>query len=87
MGNFLHKRLHLSSGNAVRVDIDRQANVMLLTDLEFGNYRRGRKFRYYGGHYKVSPVLLSPPQSGFWNLVIDLGGGRGAIRYNINVLN
>ncbi len=72
---FLHKRLYLSSTDTVVVGLDKQANVMLTDDSNFSSYQSGGGgYRYYGGLAKVSPVRLSPPHSGYWNLTIDLGG-------------
>lgn len=86
MGQFMHGREHLSNGDAVRVDCDTQCNVMLLTDGEFANYQRGASYNYYGGFCTHFPATIAAPNSGFWNVVIDLGGGSASIRYSISVV-
>ena len=59
---FLHKRLYLGDGEYVLVEVDVQANVLLTDDSNFGRYRNGESYRYYGGLAKRSPVPLTPPQ-------------------------
>lgn len=86
MGQFIHGRENLSDGDVVRVDCDTQCNVMLLTDSEFAKYQRGASFNYYGGFFKYFPATIAAPNSGFWNVVIDLGGGSASIRYSISVV-
>ena len=84
---FLHKRLYLDSNDTVVVSLDTQANVMLTDDSNFSSYRSGRGgYRYYGGLATASPVRLSPPHSGYWNVTIDLAGRGGSIRHSINVI-
>ena len=87
MGNFLHKQLSLKTTDVVEVELDRQANVMLLDSANFQNYQNGRNFNYIGCHAKVSPVRLSPDRDGTWYIVIDLGGAGGTIKYNVNVIH
>ena len=84
MANFIHAREHLDSGDSVVVNCDTQCNVILLTDTDFSSYRSGQCFHYHGGHFKRFPVRLSAPSSGYWNVIIDLGGGSANIRYSIN---
>jgi hypothetical protein len=86
MAEFIHSREHLNRGNIVQVDCDTQCNVMLLSDTEFSNYRRGNRFKYYGGHYKRFPVRIPVPNSGYWNIIIDLGGGSARIKHAIQVI-
>ena len=86
MGDFIHGREYLNSGNIIEVDCDTQCNVMLLTDTEFSNYQAGQSFNYYGGHFKYFPAHLAAPSPGFWNVIIDLGGGSAVIKYSIRVI-
>ncbi|MBL8828440.1 MAG: DUF1883 domain-containing protein [Planctomycetaceae bacterium] len=87
MGNFLHKQLSLKSSDVVEVELDRQANVLLLDTANFQNYRNGGNFNYIGCHATVSPVRLSPTSDGTWYIVIDLGGAGGTINYSVNVIS
>ena len=83
---FLHYDLHLGRGDAVEVTLDKQANVQLLDDVNFSNYKRGERFSYYGGLAKHSPTRLSPPYPGHWNLVIDLGGSSGTVTASVRTI-
>ena len=84
--NFLHYDLHLSSGQAVEVTLDRQANVRLLDDANFHSYRQGRQHKYFGGLAKQSPALLTPPHPGHWHVVVDLGGFAGTVRASVRTI-
>ena len=83
MSDFIHAREHLDEGVRVRVDCDHQCNIMVMDDTNFASYRRGDKFSYFGGFYKRLPGVVSVPHTGWWNTVIDLGGGRANIKYSI----
>jgi hypothetical protein len=83
---FLQYDFNLNTGDVVEVTLDKQANVQLMDDSNFSNYRRGQRFRYHGGLAKNSPVRLSAPHAGHWNLVIDLGGGAGSIRASVRTI-
>lgn len=86
MGDHLHERLSLNAGDVVEVDCDTQCNVMLLSDSDYAQYKRGGSFRYSGGHFKQFPARLSPPHPGMWNIVLDLGGGSATVRHSIRVI-
>ncbi|AXK80085.1 DUF1883 domain-containing protein [Pseudolabrys taiwanensis] len=81
--NFLHYDLNLGSGEVVEVTLDKQANVLLLDDTNFSNYKRGLRHSYFGGLAKRSPVRLAPPRPGHWHLVIDLGGYAGSVSASV----
>lgn len=84
--NFLHKRFLAGPEDTVEIAIDNQANVMMLDDSNFDNYKKGRGFKYIGGRVRVTPFRLSPPHAGQWNLVIDLGGQAGSVRAGFRIL-
>jgi hypothetical protein len=87
MFEFLRRDLgHLPQGSVVEVAIDKQANVVLLDELNFHAYQGGGRWSGCGGWYVESPVRIAVPHSGRWNVAIDLGGGSGQIRASINVL-
>ena len=83
----LHKREFLKDGDVVEVASDTQANVFLLDDTNYSNYRTGQSYRYHGGFFTHFPARLSPPHSGYWNVVLDLGGGQATIRHSIRVIS
>lgn len=84
--SFLHKRLHLNQGDVVVVNCSHQCNVMLLTDVNFNNYRRGARFEYRGGFFKMLPAKIAAPHGGEWNIVLDLGGRSASVRHSISVI-
>jgi hypothetical protein len=84
--DFLHEDFQLTTDQTVVVTLDQQANVMLLDDIEFQNYRAGRGFKYFGGLVTQSPARLSPPHTGHWHLVMDLGGASGTLRHSVTVV-
>jgi hypothetical protein len=84
--NFLQYDLHLNTGDVVEITLDKQANVRLLDDSNFSNYKRGAQHRYYGGLVTTSPFRLPAPQAGQWHLVIDLGGYAGNVRASVRTI-
>lgn len=85
--NYLHSEFTLGPDDAVEVTLDKQANVRLMDDSNFSRYKRGEKHTYYGGLAETTPVRLSPPHQGHWNVVIDLGGYGGTVRSSVRVLH
>ncbi|MCL5027703.1 MAG: DUF1883 domain-containing protein [Bacteroidetes bacterium] len=81
--NFLHYDLNLSPNEIVEVTLDKQANVRLLDDINYSKYKSGQQHTYYGGRATTNPVRLSPPHSGHWHLVIDLGGYAGTVNASV----
>ncbi|WP_336194453.1 DUF1883 domain-containing protein [Providencia stuartii] len=84
--NFLHYNVTLQPNDIVEVYLDTQANVRLLDDYNFAQYKRGDRHQYYGGHTKTSPVRLKAPRAGHWNVVIDLGGYSGTVKASVNII-
>jgi hypothetical protein len=83
---FLHYEFDLGDDDAVRVSLDKQANVRLLDGNNFQKYRSGQNHKYYGGLAKRSPVILRPPHSGRWHVVVDLGGYAGSVSASVSVV-
>ncbi|TKY80151.1 DUF1883 domain-containing protein [Pectobacterium polonicum] len=85
---FLHKRLHLNKGDTVVVDCSHQSNILLTTDSNFNKYKNGYGFDHHGGggFFKMLPARLVAPNSGYWNVTIDLGGGSGNVSHSITII-
>jgi hypothetical protein len=83
---FLHSDFNIGPDDVVQVSLDKQANVLMLDDINFANYRRGGRYSYFGGLAKRSPIRLSPPRQGRWHVVVDLGGYGGTVRASILLL-
>ena len=84
--NYLHYDLSLGSNDVVEVTLDKQANVRLLTDTNYSQYKNGKQHSYFGGLAKSSPIRLAAPHSGHWHLVIDLGGYAGTVSASVRVI-
>jgi hypothetical protein len=83
--NFLHWEGWAGPCDEIVVTLNHAANVQLLDDVNFSSYRCGRSFRYTGGHYRQSPVVLRPPHHAHCHVVIDLGGGSAYVRASIRL--
>ncbi len=84
---YLLYKVNVATNQIVVVRLQgRAANVMLLDDPNFINYRNGRKFKYFGGHAKRTPVHLRPPHAGRWNVVVDSGGYPGRVSAQVEVV-
>lgn len=83
---FMHKREYLSEGDVVVVDCSHRCNVRVMSDGDFQNFRRGGAHHYLGGHYDKLPARIMVPESGYWNVTLDLGGGSATIRHSIGFL-
>jgi len=76
-----------SSGEIVEITlIGNAANVRLMDSSNFSSYQSGKQHRYYGGYMKRSPAKIQIPYSGYWFVVIDLGGYSGTVRSSVRVL-
>ena len=84
--NFLHYDLSFLADDVVEVTLDKQANVILLDDINFSSYRRRQPHTYFGGRALKSPMILKPPHPGHWHLVVDLGGFPGTVRASVRIL-
>jgi hypothetical protein len=86
MSDFIHAREYLHAGDVVIVQCSHQCNVRLMDDPNFNSYRNGAHHNCYGGFYRRLPARIAVPNDDYWNVTIDLGGGRANIRYNIEYL-
>jgi len=85
--NFLHYDVWTNPGDVVQVFLTGSAaNVLLLDDSNFQNYRSGRQFQYFGGYCTQSPATIRAPGTGHWNVVVDLGGRAGNVNATIRVV-
>jgi hypothetical protein len=86
--HYLHTDLGvLSAGSVVIVELSgTEANVLLLDNGNLASYKRGDRYRYYGGHFRLSPARIPVPAAGRWHVVIDLGGGAGSVSAAVRVV-
>ena len=83
---FIHYEFDLGASDAVEVQLDKQANVRMLDGSNFQRYRSGQKHTFYGGRATASPVVLRPPHSGRWHVVVDMGGYAGTVNASARVI-
>ena len=80
---FLHQEIDAGPEDLVEVMLDHPANVQLLDAENFERYRRKEEYRYHGGYATQTPYRIRPPHKGRWHVVIDLGGGAGAVKAEV----
>ncbi len=77
----------LKRGERVKVALTgNAANVRLMTNTNYQNYKNGRRHSYVGGLVTKSPVVLGIPSSGHWFLTVDMQGLRGSTNASVQVL-
>ena len=69
----------------MEVKLDRQANVQLLDEINFNNYKKGKSYDHIGGLSKKLMINLTSSYKGHWHLVIDLGGHAGTVKASVSV--
>ncbi|MCL2190231.1 MAG: DUF1883 domain-containing protein [Defluviitaleaceae bacterium] len=85
---FTHYDLkRLAKGEIVEITLSGSAaNVQLLDNTGFQNYKNGRNYKYIGGLAKKSPIRLLVPSNGHWHVVVDMRGLVGTTRSSVRVL-
>lgn len=86
---FLHTDLgYRKHGEIVEVTLSgNAANVLLLDSSNFLAYKNRRRYTYYGGLAKISPVRLPIPSNGHWHIAVDTQGLSGNTRVSVRVLS
>lgn len=72
--SFIYSRMTAGPERAIIVFLQHQANVFLMEEAEFENYRFGSLFRCRGGWCRRAPVRLAIPSQAKWCVVVDLAG-------------
>ena len=85
---FTHYKLgHVAGGSVVEVSLrGSAANVRLMDQSNFNNFKAGRRHRYHGGLVAKSPFRARVPRSGTWHVTVDMQGLRGTVRSGIRVI-
>lgn len=87
---FFHTDVGLrQAGDMVEVTITSVANVRLMDEYNFDNYKKGMKHIYTGGLVRQSPVRLTVPTVGHWHVAIDINGiqGSNGLKAGVKVLS
>lgn len=58
------------SSLTVKVELKNAADVFLVDQVNYNNYKAGRKFTYYGGHYTRNPVTITVNKTGRFYLIV-----------------
>lgn len=82
----IRKREYLRAGDTVLVECSQQANVILLSDVEYLNYKAGRRYQSLGGRYQRYPAILTANRVDWWNVVIDWEGESRTLDYSIDIM-
>ena len=56
---------------SVEVKLQYAANVFLVDSSNFQKYKSGQSFKYFGGHYTKTPVVITVSGIGRWYLIVD----------------
>ena len=85
---FSHYKLgHVAGGSVVEVSLQGSAaNVRLMDQSNFNNYKARRRHQYHGGLVRKSPFRVRVPRSGSWHVTVDMQGLRGTVRSGIRVI-
>jgi hypothetical protein len=60
------------AGTRFQVQLDGcAANVFLVDDRNFSAYQREARYRYHGGFYDYTPIVLQVPYDDDWTLIMD----------------
>ena len=84
--DWMRASAYLEADDRVEVVLDTPANVMLMDDVAYQAYTRGEDFKYVGGWAKRSPIEITPPRPGHWNVVVDLAGEQGRVGARVEVI-
>jgi hypothetical protein len=75
------------AGDVVEITLSgNAANVRLLDNSNFQDYRGGRQHRYIGGLARESPVRLQIPNAGYWHVAVDMQGLQGTTRASFRII-
>jgi hypothetical protein len=87
--NFLRYEVWTKNrGDVIEVTlVGHAANVLVMDDGNFMNYKSGRQFVYHGGYYTQSPAVIVVPSAGHWNVIVDLGGASGRVNASVRVFH
>lgn len=78
---------YLERGRIVEIVLQgNAANVRLMDNTNFNNYKNGKSHRYIGGLAKQSPIRLQTTHAGHWYVTVDLAGLRGSVKSGVRVL-
>jgi hypothetical protein len=86
MERFLHCRIHVDSGQSVRVNLNTAARIYLLDDKNYQRLRAHKRFRYLGRSQPRDNVVIRPDSPGTWHVVIS-GANSSSLSAEVSLLS
>lgn len=84
----LHYEIETGPGDIIQVHLSgNAANVLIMDDLSYQNYKQGLPYDYYGGYYTKTPVRIKPKVYGPLNVVVNLGGLPGSVNVIVQIVH
>lgn len=84
--NFTHYNLgQKSKDEIVEITLTNAANVRLMNNSNFYNYRNQERHQYYGSYITRSPYKLVIPSSGIWHVTVDVAGLQRSTRSSLKI--
>jgi len=84
--DFMQWKISGTSGDLIRVRLDKQAYVRLFDPMNFESFRRGAKSTSEGGWSERLDVEFTLPYKGTFHVVVDLGGTKGTVKATCDIL-
>jgi hypothetical protein len=61
------------------------ANVRIMSEVSFDEYKKKIPHQFIGGYVKFSPYIVKLPETGHWFIVVDRGGKEGTVSASVSV--
>lgn len=82
----LYGPVYVGQNQVIKVTLDTRCNVFAVDSYNYGRYKKGLSYQYFGGYAKQSPIYLRPPIGNYY-VVIDNGGDSYSLRAAVQVIN
>ncbi|MDB0401990.1 DUF1883 domain-containing protein [Clostridioides difficile] len=83
---YSYSKINLKKGDIVEVNLEKQANVILLDHINYVKFKNQKNYDYYGGFAKKNPCRMRVPNTGVWYLVVNQDGNSGIVNFSINTI-
>lgn len=82
--SYIHELFTGGRNAVITVELNKQANVYLLDQLNYSAFRRGARFKHFGGRQVQTVAQFSPPRHAHWHVVVVPDPGS-SVRASISV--
>jgi len=79
--------MFLKDGDVVEVNSDTQANVTLMDDSDYFQLQSGSVPSLLRWFLHSFSRAFGSATLGYWNVVMDLGGGQATVRHSMRVIS